>query len=127
MSSNAHRTRAWPAPAMRGGKGLVQVVMHHIEPDIAGPDDPQQRVQVGAISIDQTARRMHQADDVLHHVLVKKAERVRVGQHQTCEGVVAFGRQRFQVYIAAGQILARPRACRSWQTSPGSCRGQSWG
>ncbi len=111
VSCHADRTRAWAAAAMRGGKGLVQVEMHHINAEIAGPDDPQQRVQVGAIAIDQTAGGMNDLDH-LQHVLVKQAERVGVGQHQAGQGVVAFGRQRFQIDIAAwvGCQLDHPHA-----------------
>ena len=84
---------------MRGGKGLVQVEVHDIDAQIARPGNPQQRVQIRAIAINQPAGLMDQFDD-FEDILVEQAQRVGVGEHQACQAVIAQLPQRFQVNIA---------------------------
>ena len=65
---------------MRGGKGLVQVVVHHIEAEVAGTDDAGERVHVCAVPVNQPAAISRQ----LHHLLdvfLEQAQRVGVGDH----------------------------------------------
>ncbi len=52
---NPHRARTGSAAAVRGGEGLVQVEVHHVEAQVPGPDDAQQGVQVGPVAVDQPA------------------------------------------------------------------------
>ncbi len=87
---DTHRTRAWSTASVRGGKGLVQVEMHQVKAQVAGADDPEQGVQVGPVSVDQPAAGVDNLDDFFE-MLIKKPERVRVGQHQPDDGLVAGG------------------------------------
>ena len=87
-----HRARARTAAAVGRGEGLVQVEVHHVDAEIAGPRDAHQRVHVGAVHVQHGAflvQDLGHADDVV----LEDAERVRVGHHQ--RGDVA-GHQLFQ-------------------------------
>ena len=76
------RAAAGATAAVRGGKRLVQVVVHKIEAQIAGARDTKDRVEVRAVAIHQSACFVYQPR-YLVYVLLKDAERVGVGQHQT--------------------------------------------
>src|SRR5207249_1100285 len=43
------------AASVRGGEGLVQVRMHDVKPEVSGPRDAEQRIQVGAVTVDEAA------------------------------------------------------------------------
>ena len=87
---NTDRTRAGAASAMRRGKGFMQVHMHHVEPDVAGADASDDRVEIRAVAIAQASGGMDQFADFLH-VRVEKTERIRTGQHDAGD----FRRQHF--------------------------------
>ena len=61
---HGHRTRARTAAAVRRGEGLVQVQVHHVDAEIAGPRDADQRVHVGAVHVDQRALRVQDLGDL---------------------------------------------------------------
>ena len=86
---------------MRGGEGLVQIVVHHVEAEIAGSRDAGQRVHVGAVAIDETAALVHQPHD-LADVLLEQPKRIRIGHHDAGNGVVAGDAHRLEIDIAAG-------------------------
>ena len=86
---------------MRRGEGLVQIIMHHVEAEIAGTRDAGERVHVGAVAVDEPAASVHQPDD-LFDVLLEQAERVRIGHHDAGDGVVAGATHGFQIDVAAG-------------------------
>ncbi len=100
MRGHAHRTGTRSAAAVRDGEGLVQVEVHEVEAQVAGADDAEQGVQVGAIAVHQAAAVVDQLDD-LFDVLVEETERVRVGQHHADDGIVTGGFERLQIHIAA--------------------------
>ena len=127
FSADAHRTRARSAAAVRGGEGLVQVEVHHVDAQVAGADDAQQGIQVGAVAIDQPAAIVDDLDDLLE-VFVEQTERVRIGQHQSD--------RRYRRRQLSGQPgprcrarrmgSARPPGC-SWPKRPGWCRAPNRG
>ena len=65
-----------PAAAVRGREGLVQIVVHHVEAEIARPRDAGERIQVGAVAVDEAAAVVHEPHH-LSDVLLEQAERVR--------------------------------------------------
>ncbi len=58
------RTGTRSAAAMRGGEGLVQIVMHHIKAEIAGPRDTARAFHIGAVAVDEAAALVHQPHDL---------------------------------------------------------------
>ncbi len=78
----------------------MQVEVHHIDAHIAGAQDAQQGVHVGAIAIDQPAAIVDSLDDMLK-VLIEEPQRVGVGQHQADDGIVALRLECRQVHVAA--------------------------
>ncbi len=57
------RPRAGSAAAMRGREGLVQVDVHRIDAKVAGTDLADDRVEVGAVAIDEAAGGMNRVAD----------------------------------------------------------------
>ena len=86
--------------AMRGGEGLVQVVVHDIDAKLTGLGYPQQGVHIRAIAIHQTTGLMHDGGDIAY-ILIEQTQGVWVGEHETSEGLVTFCLQGFQIDIAA--------------------------
>ena len=78
--ADGDRTRARPSPAVGGGEGLVHVQVDDVEAHVAGPHDPQDGVQVGAVVVEQAADTVHGFGD-LDDVVLEQAERARVGEH----------------------------------------------
>ena len=75
-----HWPRTRPAAAMRSREGLVQVDVHRIDAEIARTHAPDDRVEIGAVAIDEPARRMHRVRDHAH-VALEQAASVGVGDH----------------------------------------------
>ena len=75
-----HRTRARAAAAMRRREGLVQVDVHGVDAEIAGPHLADDGVEVGAVRIEIGAGRVHRLGD-RHDVALEQAAGVGVGQH----------------------------------------------
>ncbi len=67
-------------------------------PRSPGSDDAKQSVQICAISINQAASFVNDADD-LKNIGLEKPQRVGIGEHQPRCGFIAGGSQRFQINI----------------------------
>ena len=78
---------------------LVNVDVHAIEAHLGGFDDPENRVQVGPVAVDQPAGLMHRGGDRTQ-LFFEQSECVRISQHQADNGVVQFCFQFGQVDIA---------------------------
>ncbi len=76
-----HRPRAGSAAAVRGGKGLVQVHVHHVEAHVARSRLAENGVEVGPVVIEQPAGLVDDGGD-FGDVALKHAQRRRIGQHQ---------------------------------------------
>ena len=59
----------------------MHVDVNAVEAEIAGTRDPEKRVHVRAIAVDEAARVVHRRAD-LAHPLLEQTERVRVGEHE---------------------------------------------
>ena len=61
----AHRdgAGAGTAGAVRAGERLVDVVVHHVDAEVAGPGDAEDGVHVGAVEVDQRRRVVDQLGD----------------------------------------------------------------
>ena len=81
-------TASGTATAVRSGEGLVEVEVHHIDAAVAGFENAEQGVHVRAVAINQPAGFVDDADD-FGGILIEQTERIRVGEHQTSESVVA--------------------------------------
>ena len=75
-----HRAGARAAAAVRGREGLVQVDVHGVDAEIAGPHAPDDGVEVGAVAIEVAARPVHRVGDV-DDVVLEQAAGVGVGDH----------------------------------------------
>ena len=85
---------------MRCGKGLVQIEVQHVNPQITRAGDTHQGIQVCPVAVDQTAAVMDGLAN-LQYVLFKQSQRIRIGQHQSDDRVIALLLQGFQVNVAA--------------------------
>ena len=66
---------------MRAGEGLVDVVVHHVAAEIAGPRDAHDRVHVGPVDVDQSSRVVHPLGDRLD-LSLEQPQRIGVGDHE---------------------------------------------
>ena len=89
LVGDADRARPGSASAMRTGKCLVRIEMHHVGAEIAGTRDAQDGVHVGAVQIDQPAAAVNPSGD-LTDLPVEQSERVGIGHHQHRDVVVQF-------------------------------------
>src|SRR6185437_12049323 len=64
MLAHPDRSHAGAAAAMRDAEGLVQIEMADIGAVIAGPRQPDLRIQVGAVEIDLSAMAMDDVADL---------------------------------------------------------------
>ena len=76
-----HRPRSRTAAAVRRGKSFVQVQVHHVHAEIAGPRLADQRVHVGAVHVKQAAFGVHDVGDLVN-VLLEHSQRIGIGEHQ---------------------------------------------
>ena len=95
------RTGTRTAAAVRGGEGLMQIEVHHIEAEIPRTGDAQQGVHVGTVAVYQAAGLVHHLVD-FGDVFIKEPESVRVGDHDPGQLVIAERSQFFEVDVAAG-------------------------
>ena len=103
----------------------MQVEVHHVDAEIAGPRHADQRVHVGAVHVEQRALGVQDLGDLVD-VLLEDAERVRIGDHQRGD---IFGHLRFErgdVDHAACVRLrcSRPRS-RRWPRWRDWCRARN--
>ena len=80
MRLHADRAHARAAAAMRNAEGLVQIEVADVGAVIAGPRQPDLRVQVGAVEIDLAAMAVHDVADIAD-VLLEHAVRRGIGDH----------------------------------------------
>ncbi|MBS1221954.1 MAG: hypothetical protein H6R23_1574 [Proteobacteria bacterium] len=66
---------------MRGGEGLVQVHVHHVEAHVAGPGLAENCVEVGAVVVEQATGGVNDGGDFLD-VAFEHAQGRGIGQHQ---------------------------------------------
>ena len=81
---------------MRRRKRLVQVQVHHVDAEVAGPHLADQRVHVGAVHVEQAALGVQDVGDLVD-VLLEHAERIGIGQHQRGDIFVHLRRERRDV------------------------------
>ena len=74
------RAGAWAAAAMRGGERLVQVDVHGVGAEVAGPRLARDGVEVRAVAIEIGAGLVQRGGD-LHHIALEQPAGVRVGEH----------------------------------------------
>ena len=100
MLLHGYRAGAGSAAAVRSGKRLVQVQVHHVDAEIAGTRNARQRVHVGAVHIQQRALGVQDVRD-LGDVFLEHAEGVGIGDHDPGDIFVHCARQGFGVHHAA--------------------------
>ena len=100
MGGHPDRAGAGSAAAVRDSEGLVQVEVHQVDAQVTGADDAEQRVQVGAVTVDQAAAIVHDLDHFFY-VLIEQPQRIGVGQHQADDGLVTLGFQGFDIHVTA--------------------------
>ena len=81
MRAHRHRPDPRTTAAMRDAERLVQVQVADVAAELAGPGQPDQRVEVGAVDVDLAAGVVHGRADLGDVVLVHPVRR-RVGDHQ---------------------------------------------
>ena len=109
MGLHADRPHAGAAAAVRDAEGLVQVEVADIRAEIAGPGQPDLRVQVGAVEIDLTAMGVHDVANVANAPF-EDAVRRGIGDHH--------GREIVRMLLGLGrQVLDVDVACASQATT----------
>src|ERR1051325_2457368 len=78
---HGHRTCAWTAASMRSTEGFVQVQMHHVHAQIAGPSDAGQRVHIRAVHVEQRAFAVQNGGN-FRHAVFEDSQRGGVSDHQ---------------------------------------------
>ena len=96
---DANRPGSWAASAMRSGEGLVQVEVHDIYAHIAGAGNSQQRVEVGAVAVDQTAALVHDFADIGNFAF-KEPQRIGIGDHDGGGLLIHGGFDRFRAQMS---------------------------
>ena len=86
MRLDADRAHAGAAAAMGNAEGLVQIEMADVGAVIAGPRQPDLRVQIGAIEIDLPAMAVNDVAD-LANMLLEHAMGGGIGDHHGGEVV----------------------------------------
>ena len=91
---------AGTAGAVRPGERLVDVVVHHVHAEVAGPRDAEDGVHIGAVEVDQGALAMYQIGN-LRDLVIEDAERIWVGNHENGGASVELGREIGEIDEAA--------------------------
>ena len=119
------RAGAGTAAAVRRRESLVQVQVHHVHAEVAGPYLAHQRVHVGAIHIEQRALGVQNVGDLVNLAL-EDAERRWIGEHQRGGLFVDLARESFEIDAALGvRLEILDRGSRRWPQWPGWCRAPS--
>ena len=90
----------------------MQVQVHHVHAEVAGPHLAHQRVHVGAVHVEQRALGVQNVGDLVNLVL-EDAQRRGVGEHQRRSVFVHLAREGFEIDAAIGirlEILDRVAA-----------------
>ena len=103
---HAERPGSGTAGAVRRGEGLVHVDVDAVEPEVSRSRDPEQRVHVCAIAIDETAHRVDRRTD-LADALLEQPEGVRVGEHESRDVGTERRLQRVEVDVTSRVGLHR--------------------
>ena len=82
----------------------MQVQVHHVHAEVAGPHLAHQRVHVGAVHVEQRALGVQDVGDLVNLAL-EDAQRRGVGEHQRGGLFVHLALQRLQVDAAVGVRL----------------------
>ena len=113
-----HRAGAGTAAAVRRGEGLVEVQVHHVHAEVAGPRFAHQCVHVGAVHVEQRAFGVENFGDPCDLAL-EDANGRGIGQHQRSGLRVHLRRQGFQIDAAfdiglevLDRVAADGRCCR---------------
>src|SRR5215472_5148601 len=77
---------------MGGGERLVQVQVHDVDAEVAGPGLPDQGIHVGAVHVEEAAFLMEDLGDLVN-LLFEDAESVGIGEHQAGNIFVHLGGQ----------------------------------
>ncbi len=101
----------------------MQVDVHHVEAHIARADGAEQRVHIRSVVVEQTTASVDQRRNLLD-VFFKKAERVRVGHHDSGDVRTEQRLQRFHVHqsVRAGLDLHDFEAADRRRSGVGSVR-----
>ena len=78
--ADRHRAGTGSPAAVRGRKGLVEIHVDDVKAHVAGANDAQDRIEVGAVVVEQSADLMDRRSD-LRDVLLEEARRVGIGEH----------------------------------------------
>ena len=118
---------AGTASAVRSGKSLVQVEVHHVHAEVAGARLGDEGVHVGSVHVEQAALAMEDLGD-LRDLLVEDAEGVGVGEHEARDIFVHLGFEGGEIDHAAARCWAgfRPGS-RPWRRWRDWCRARSRG
>ena len=84
---------------MRGGEGLVQIDVHDVYAEIAGPRDAYQCIHVGAIHVEHGALGVQDLGR-FGDVLFEHADRVGIGDHEGGDVLVDGAREDFEIDFA---------------------------
>ena len=98
---HADRARARTAAAVRRRERLVQVHVDRVEAHVARPHLAEDRVEVRAVVIEQSAGFVHELGD-LDDAPLEHADRRRIGQHDAGRLRAEHLLQRFDVDVAVG-------------------------
>ena len=98
--AHRHRSAARSAAPVRLAERLVQVVVDDVEAHVAGPRDPADGVQIGAVVVEERPSVVEDVGD-LRDPLLEQAERRWVGQHQPGRRRADLGAQVVDVDVAA--------------------------
>ena len=101
MRLHRHGTGAGTAAAMRRGEGLVQVDVAGVKAHVAGAGNAEQRVQIGAVHVDEAADVVHELRD-FGDARFEQADRVGIGDHQRGDVGVEHLLQAFHINEAVG-------------------------
>ena len=97
--THAEHSASRPAAAVRRGKGLVEVDVREVESHRARIREPDHRVQIRAVQVEQAAGGVHDPRD-LTHVALEDPERVRVREHERRGLVRDLFPQRLEIHAA---------------------------
>ena len=114
---NATGPAPGPSAAVRRGERLVEIHVDHVEAEIAGPREAEQRVQVRAVHVHLGALRMAQPRR-LEDARLEQPERVGHGDHQRGDVLVEVPLEVEEIHLAVvvrldlHRLVARDRGGR---------------
>ena len=94
MCGDTDRAGTGTASAVRCGEGLMQIEVKHIKSHITGTYYTHQRIHIGSVIVKESSTCMYKLCYLLY-ILFEQTQGVRIGHHDTCNGIV---KQRLQVF-----------------------------